>query len=305
MQPIDVHVHTNTQCNLKCVHCYEEFDETKGKMSITDAFEVSLVKYLCKNYDADIHLEGGELFLEERLIAALSILPVETLRKITVTSNGTIRLHTEAALQALRSIGCLRISVEGHTEDLHRSIRGYSLMPILDNAIFYKNQGIPMVMRITLNSLNAKGLFSETIPALESIGFNKFQIYEIQPVGRAKNSNYCLAGSLDDFFNDWLKNPAKSNVKVSLPNKRAGEVQRLASKLEQAGITAKNAGNAASISVGVDGSIRLCAWDMISKPLAFINEANLYELDNIIYSQNVPHICGYCSRVVLTGGGAC
>lgn len=71
MQPLDVHIHTNTGCNLQCRHCYVGTQRQINAV-IADDFEIELISFLCRSFDADIHLEGGEIFLEEHLIQALN-----------------------------------------------------------------------------------------------------------------------------------------------------------------------------------------------------------------------------------------
>lgn len=299
MLPIDVHIHTNTNCNLKCIHCYENTAFECGKTFIDSNFEVKLIQFLCEHFHADIHLEGGEIFLEEHLIQALLRLDIPTRKNITITSNGVLRTESADTLEVLKSISCLRISVEGHTDALHGRVRNCSLQTVLDNARYYKNMGINVVLRITLNNLNMHIMFSEVIPTLMKQGFVDFQIYEMQSVGRGKTSDICITGSLDSFFKDWFLHPLKVNVKVSLPEHRVSEVKQYQAEFAKMGILTEYTGNNAGIAVGADRTVRICAWDMLSAPLAVLNENNLDELNNIIESQVVPHKCEFCTKVIL------
>jgi len=304
MQPVDVHIHTNTQCNLKCIHCYESAGETP-KLCLTDDFEVNLIQFLCKNYDAVIHLEGGEIFLEEHLIQVLLRINESMRKRITITSNGLICSSNDDTLEVLRSLTCLRFSLEGHTEKIHSTVRGCCLQTVLDNALYYKNLGIHIVLRITLNALNANIIFSETIPALAEKGFNDFQIYEIQPVGRGKTSGICIEKPLDNFFRNWLQYPSASNVRVSLPFRRINEVNNYLSGLSTIGVEVNEVGAAAGVSIGTDGTVRICPWDMSSEPIIVVTDNNINELNRIINSQQTPHECGYCTRIVLERGAQC
>lgn len=299
MQRIDVHIHTNTNCNLNCLHCYEAVDSECGKTLLDSSFEVMLIWFLCDHFQTGIHLEGGEIFLEEHLIQALSRLDMPMRKNITITSNGVLRTEKADTLEVLRSISCLRISVEGHTEALHRKIRNCSLQTVLSNARYYRDMGIHVVLRITLNKMNMSIMFSEVLPALMEQGFADFQIYEIQPVGRGMTSDICIADELDTFFEDWFCHPLKANIKVSLAERRVGEVRQHQAKLEQMGIAIEHVGDEAGIAIGADRTVRICAWDMTSAPLAVLNEHNLNELYSIIQSQDMPHKCEFCSKVIL------
>jgi len=304
MQPIDVHIHTNTQCNLRCIHCYEDSDKTI-KMKISNKFELQLVEYLCGNYAADIHLEGGEVFLEEELIKTLGNLSNENLKSITITTNGLKRTHDQKTLRVLSSISCLRISVEGHTDSLHRAVRKCALQSILDNARYYKGLGVRVVLRITLNRLNMNTIFAETIPALEKLGFDEFQIYELQPVGRAKTANIYIETPLTAFYEDWLEHPSNTKIKVSLPERRINETVEYIARLHKINVVEHYVDDNASISIGVDGFVRICPWDLHSKPLIQITEKNIANLEGVIKFQHTPHECEHCTRIVLKGGYPC
>jgi sulfatase maturation enzyme AslB (radical SAM superfamily) len=302
MLPIDVHIHTNTHCNLRCIHCYEDTDSMVAK-SIDGDFETSLIQQLCDNFDANIHLEGGEIFLEETLFTALLSLSSSARRHLTITTNGTIHTDSEEVIDALASIGCLRVSVEGHTDELQKAIRGCGLATVLENALFYKSKGVQVVLRITANRLNYTKMFHEVIPSLQEKGFDDFQIYEMQPVGRGKTSSLCINEPLIALYEDWLHHPSNAKIKVSLPHKRKSEIVAYISRFGEIGITAYEIGDIPSISIGVDSAVRICPWDMDSAPLLMLNEVNLVALSEIIHMQTHPHVCDYCSHIVLKGCG--
>ena len=300
MLPIDVHIRTNTHCNLHCIHCYEDADVSVAK-SMDREFEIDLIQFLCTNYDADIHLEGGEVFLEETLLSSLLNLSESTRKHLTITTNGTIRANNEDVITALASVGCLRISVEGHNDELQNAVRGCGLSPVLENALYYKAKGIPVVLRITANNLNYTRIFDEIIPSLQDRGFDGFQIYEMQPVGRGKISGLCINERLDALYEGWLRYPSYASTKISLPNKRKAEVAEYMSRFTEIGVSIYEVGNIASISIGVGGAVRICPWDISSVPLMVVNETNFELLSEIINGQEEPHVCDFCSHIVLKG----
>lgn len=299
MHSLDVHIHTNSSCNLKCIHCYEG-DDKACNQSISEEFEISLINFLCENYDTDIHLEGGEIFLAENLIRALKSVERKYRKHIVITSNGMFCSQNPETLNVLKSIHCLRISVEGHNDDLHKTIRGCNVNEVLKNSAYYRDMDINVVLRITLNRLNMDKMFSQVIPSLMEKGFEQFQIYEMQPVGSAEYSNICIDGSLDTFFRDWINNPVTGSVKVSFSSKRKKEIEQYSDELKGNGFSIKEAGNEASISIGADGAVRICAWDMVSKPLMYLDHSgNFSDLCDIIDNQKTPHTCNYCTRYII------
>lgn len=301
MQSIDVHIHTNTNCNLMCRHCYVDVNRYKTQI-INDAFLIKFITYLCDNFDADIHLEGGEIFLEEHLICSLLKLSDSAKKAITITSNGLIRTKSEDTIEALRSVSSLRISVEGHTEYMHRKIRNCSLRTVLDNAVYYKKHGINVVLRMTVNAFNVGLIFSEVIPSIKKEGFDNFQLYEMQPVGRGKGSDLCIEGTLKLLYDDWASHPTHVNTSISLPEHRIEEVKRHSADLEKIGVVIERIRDAASISLSPNKEVKICPWDMTSAPEVIINENNFQALADIIERQTVPHSCDFCSRIVLREG---
>lgn len=123
MQNIDVHLHTNYTCNLKCLHCYNRSGEGLPRFLPANV-ELNLIRFLCQNFVADIHLEGGEIFLYKESIATLAHCNSEELKCITITTNGSILIEDEVILKVLRNIALLRVSVEGHTNSLNKAVRG-------------------------------------------------------------------------------------------------------------------------------------------------------------------------------------
>ena len=304
MLPVDVHIHTNTSCNLNCKHCYEN-NGNLPPASINEELEIALIRYLSTNFDADIHLEGGEIFLEEEKISVLNRLDKSALRRITITTNGTYRTQKDDVLCVLRNIAALRISVEGHTGLLHNMLRDGDLQTVLNNAVYYRQNDIKVALRITLNSQNMSGMFSNTIVALEATGVTQFDIYEIQPVGSGKTSKLCIDGLLDVFFNDWIAAPLNAAVKVALPLRRLKEIGVYKQALTHAGVNIKEVGKCANVSISADGAVRICPWDMVSEPLMFVNLKNIEALKEVINAQHMPHECAYCSRIVMRGGLKC
>lgn len=139
---IEVHLHTNDNCNLKCIHCYNKSGEGSAYNIPEIESLLKLIQYFCTAYEAEIHLEGGEIFLRPDLLHRMNSLPQETLQCVTITTNGTIRIDEPEIIDMLRKINALRISVEGHTDGQQRIVRGIDLEKVVEYALFYKEKGI-------------------------------------------------------------------------------------------------------------------------------------------------------------------
>lgn len=139
--------------------------------------------HLVDNYDAYFDIEGGELFLRKDIHELFSSLENEYLNRLTITTNGTINFdYTYSYLQQLDE---LRISFEGHTDDLQQSIRNIPLKKPLYTAKQLLKRHVPVVIRITLHKQNFLYI-KEMIEFFKNHGFLKFSLYEYQSSGRGK-----------------------------------------------------------------------------------------------------------------------
>ena len=203
MRKIEVHLHTNTDCNLRCLHCYNRSGET-GYYSPPVEEIINTILYIFNKCDAEMHLEGGEIFLRPDLLREMDSLPDSILRKITVTTNGTIFLNDEKILHMVKRLAALRISIESADPSQHEQIRGFSLEKTLQNAAQYQRCGIPVWLRVTLNQMNYKGFLKQHILKLNEFGFRQFQVYEFQSVGRGMDNHNLLSieHNLDELIDE-------------------------------------------------------------------------------------------------------
>ena len=236
MKRLEIHLHSNYSCNLHCKHCYN-FSDVHREAELPAEFMITLINDLCKQYETEIHLEGGEIFLKPRFLVLLNDLPDEVLKCITITTNGTICLKDEAILSALRKIGSLRISVEGHTNEQQRAVRGIDIDNVLENARYYMENGVPVWLRVTLNQYNQDGFVNCTLPALSEKGFRRIQVYEFQKVGRGSENNKELAlnGTISDILADLInyKDSLECELKIMLSQRRLCEVKEYEQKLNE------------------------------------------------------------------------
>ena len=299
---IDVHLHTNNTCNLKCLHCYNRSGEGLPRFLPTD-LEINLSHFLCQNFTPNIHLEGGEIFLHKESIAVLAHCSREELEHITITTNGSVLTEDEEILKVLRNIALLRVSVEGHTDTLNEAVRGIPAEKVLQNAQLYKEMKVEVALRLTLNALNVNQMISEVIPALTERGFDRIQIYEHQPVGRGRASNLDVRGTLHPFFEELVRSEIGMNTIIMLPRRRGEEIHHFEKRLTDHGATIKSMEPALSLSIGADGSVHACPWITDSPPLMYIDNDRDSFMDAI---NRIPptHSCDFCSAYSISWGGS-
>lgn len=305
---IEVHLHTNDNCNLKCIHCYNMSGE-KSLCNMPDNSRLlELIQYFCTEYEAEIHLEGGEIFLRPDLLQQMNALPTETLQRITITTNGTINTDDPEIIEMLCRLRALRISVEGHTDGQQRTVRGIALDEIVGNALLYKERGIPVWLRLTMTSLNIEHLLDETLPYYMHKGFCCFQVYEFQPVGRGERSSSLLTVG-DALFLSFLQNLAvwkgayrkeELQLNIMLPATRRKIVLFHKRDLELNEIAVFEISAENGVSIHADGSVFLCPWDN-EKGHCVLNvyKDGINYMEYILKERELKHICRHCSAVSI------
>jgi MoaA/NifB/PqqE/SkfB family radical SAM enzyme len=182
---LSVHVYATNACNLKCGHCYYDAllpGDRAYERSLHETALDEILRVLAFEFDSDIHLEGGEPFLHPGLHSVLVGLPNSALRAITVTTNGLVRLRSDS--EYLSKLQMLRVSVEGHTDELQQRVRSVPLSGILANLQPLLLNGVPVTLRITLFPHSAART-EEMISTFLGLGFRRFSLFECQPAGRA------------------------------------------------------------------------------------------------------------------------
>ena len=300
-QTLEIHFHTNYTCNLSCKHCYNE--SGFGKADIMPVEKgIQFIEQLCGAYEAEIHLEGGEIFLYPEFLCEMDRLSQDILGRITITTNGTICIKDEKIMRVLSRIEALRISVEGSTDNQQMSLRGIGLKRVLETASFYQHNNIPVWLRVTLNKFNYRNFVGVTLIELQKRGFSNIQIYEFQKVGRGnKYSNlYCLDNSIDELLKDLAKYQKQitGQVKFMFAKRRIPEILRHKELLEDNHWSVNILPPERGISVHPDGNVFLCAWDndcnhAIANILNIPEDNLLVQLNNI----NLVHECNYCSAI--------
>lgn len=299
--PMEVHLHTNNTCNLRCRHCYNGSGCGVEPQLLPISFVLECLKWFHEQYDVHFHLEGGEIFLREDLLATMNALPNEVLGRITITTNGTIAVNDPETLNMLRKLEVLRVSVEGHTNAQQQAVRRIDLDTVLKNAAAYRDAGVPVSLRVTLNSANYDGFAAETLPALYDRGFRQIQVYEFQRVGRGKhNCMLALEQGVDQFLTELASNAdkIKRGLRVMFPIGRRAEVMAHKALLAQAGFAVTDIESESSISIHANGDVYLCPWEeSADRCVMNILQTGLEGLDRKLDQMELVHTCDHCSAL--------
>lgn len=300
MRPqLEVHLHTNYSCNLHCAHCYNN-SGSGNQDALPQELVMELITAFCSAYNAEFHLEGGEIFMRPELLERMDALPDSILQRITITTNGTFRLESPRVLSMLTRIGALRISVEGHTDSQQRAVRGIGLAPVLDTAFYYQHLSVPVVFRVTLNGANYDHFVEETIPGLMERGCKTLQVYELQRVGRGSSNGgrLALGESIGELLTALEAHGAFSDgtVKFMFPRGRIPEIYAHREALCRGGFTVQPVAPENSVSIHADGGVYICPWDNDRSHSLF----NIKDVENALErldQEDLTHTCEHCSAV--------
>lgn len=263
--PINVHMYLTPVCNLACTHCYyDALPVGAPTPSLLTPDEIArTLTSICDHFDADFHIEGGEVFLREDLDVIFSAVPLNYWRHVTLTTSGTVKIKIDDVY--LRALGDLRISLEGHTDELQRSVRGVSLKVALNTCSELSGRGVPFTIRVTLYRQNFR-LIHEMIERFSETGADRFSFYEFQPVGRGSSVEPQLAlrdEDIEEIIDTLASRPLPASVKLfklSLSAPRIPSVEEKRAALEGAGYQIVSLGEAANLTINSNGDLGVSPW---------------------------------------------
>ncbi len=296
---LNVHIYVTPVCNIRCKHCYYDAGITVKKEELLTIGQLkNIITELDTAYDADFHIEGGELFLREDIHELFESLPDSVLKHITITTNGTLDLsgHTDY----LKKIHCLRVSVCGHTDEMQKELRGIGLTKVLETVHYAKNENIPLTLRMTLNKKYYKELLTASIQHYyEKEKIKEFSLYEFQPVGRGRKFEKVYAMDEEDcgMVMQMLKNIPYEDIKlrISFSNKRRHIVEKYQRELEEYGYEVLYLQPEESLTVNYNGDIGICPWNIDKDILGRYTE----NVQTLIKNIDLYHTCEYCSAIVI------
>jgi MoaA/NifB/PqqE/SkfB family radical SAM enzyme len=283
---LDVHLYVTPVCNLTCPHCYYDALIRKNRPAdeMSAAAIADILAGLCDRYDADISLEGGEIFLRPGIESLLERLRPEVLETLTITTNGTLPIKVRPG--TLRAVRDLRVSVDGHTDELQRELRGVSLRPVLQTCARLVEQSVPFTIRTTLWSGNVESL-ADMLAWADRNRFERLSLFEFQASGRCAGT-YGSYGLSDEQFDGFMQQLLDVRVpdslrllKVNFAAPRVAAVQRLAAPLGERGIAVQELAPVANCTINYNGEVGISPWRVTAggAPDVFANalDADLFE----------------------------
>jgi MoaA/NifB/PqqE/SkfB family radical SAM enzyme len=278
---LDIHVYVTPVCNLTCPHCY--YDALVRKSTPVDEMSLEaiagILTGLCDHFDADISLEGGELFLRPGIESLLERLRPDVLETLTITTNGTLPIRVEP--DTLRAVRDLRVSVDGHTDELQKELRGVALRPVLRTCSDLARREIPFTIRTTIWNGNVDSL-EDMLEWGHRHRFDRLSLFEFQASGRGVDTydSYGLSDEQFDGFMEQLLHVTMPDslrlLKINFAAPRVAAVQRLADRLRARGIATYELAPVANCTINYDGAVGISPWRITATgaPDVFTNAAD-------------------------------
>jgi radical SAM protein with 4Fe4S-binding SPASM domain len=216
-RPFSISIEITSVCNLRCPFCSVDAGEPRPDDVTLDDI-IPFVEQVKKFKPTPLAISGGEpLLKKETLLYMLRELSPVKEMDVSVFTNGT--LITKDYAQQLHDAGMnvARVSVDGHTEELHDSLRGKgTFKKTIEGIEYLRELGIhinivSVISRLTYPYLREIRDFVKEI----SDSFNVSYVY---PYGRAANSELLL--TQEEIFNVKTSNsPEKIETNISPRNR--------------------------------------------------------------------------------------
>jgi MoaA/NifB/PqqE/SkfB family radical SAM enzyme len=309
---LDVHLYVTPRCNLECPHCYyDAFDRKRHPDNLISLADISaLLTGLCNRFDADISLEGGEPFLRVGIDRMLAGLDADVLRTLTVTTNGTIRMQARSSV--LRSLGQLRVSLDGHLDELQRELRGIDTAPVVEICRQLQESSVPFWIRTTLWRRNIRSL-AQIYDWVEEHDVRQLSLFEFQSSGRGIGQDLMYGVSDADvsaFLSDLAvlqRPPCLQKLLINMAERRVASVLARRRELERAGLMLRELPETPNCTINYDGTVGISPWRVTangaSDVFTTITAPDFFEIiEKAANAGALRDESGCISRIQIRGG---
>ncbi|MEJ2154382.1 MAG: radical SAM protein [Desulfobacteraceae bacterium] len=218
----NVFFHIQTQCNLKCRHCYINPDQHGTQRLELARITRWLEVLIQRSPEANLVMLGGEPTLHPELAAAVKSARKMGYSSITIDTNGYL-FNSILDRVTPDDVDYFSFSLDGPTADINDAIRGNGCFDHCTAGIEHaKAKGFGISLIYTVSSQNIAHL-AEMAPLLEQWGVDRFFIQVIGLRGKSA-SGKSASLPLQVTRQDWLgvvppaaESVARRGIQVTYP----------------------------------------------------------------------------------------
>jgi AdoMet-dependent heme synthase len=307
--------HITDRCNLRCKHCYQNSPDNYKDMSIENWITVAnIFDQLGSKWgmDIDVALTGGEPFTRRKDLFCIidHIEQKNNIKSFDILSNGLMITNDDISfLKTKKKLKRIQISLEGHNEALHDSIRGTgSLSGALKAIKLLKENNINVSVMMTLSKRNYKYI-ENVYDLLVELKVDAFAVDRFIPErvdNHGFNNEVLSREEIQEAFTTYLRLNDKHKCSTTKLVPYKALFCLLGDETENEIGAACSAGKSA-LDILPDGTILPCR--RLPIPLGNILKDNIYEIwfnNEVLWSlrntNNLKGKCNGCDYLYKCGG---
>ena len=190
--PSMVYWDITSECNLRCIHCYNLSGHPHENELSTE--EIKRVLKEMSNFGVEnITFSGGEPLLRKDFFEIASHAKSLGFKSVGIATNGTM-IDREVASKFKQSNLDVQVSIDGDMAEVHDSIRG--IKGAFDRAIrgikLFQEAGNDVSVCTTATNLNVDRI-PNIIQLMQNLGIKYYRVQGFMPMGRGKTNKERLS----------------------------------------------------------------------------------------------------------------
>jgi MoaA/NifB/PqqE/SkfB family radical SAM enzyme len=203
-QPLNVFLDLTTQCNNKCLFCYNSESYVRNNKVVDSNKLIQIVDLLGKTRTGEILYLGGEPFLNQHIIEILNTGKKYDMFQRAVTNGSCFR--DIKFCQDLKSAGLKEVGISFHSsvKDIHDKLAGrkgayHDAIRGIEKCLA---TGIPVFIQYSPNQMNSKDdiiQFALMLRKEYGAAINMFDVNRLLPIGMGENVSNIILDKLQWF----------------------------------------------------------------------------------------------------------
>ena len=182
---VELEIELTRRCNQKCVHCWNESNSTDNNNLNSERVKELITEFRF-NGGQRLLITGGEPLLYADLEDVLSKAKEQGVRKIEITTNGTLITDRQAEMLA-KYLNYINVSLHGPNPRIHDSItqKKGSFVDTIAGIHRLKERGVEVIVYTTIMDLNLMTL-PDMIDLIAKNKLGGIRFNTVYPIGRGE-----------------------------------------------------------------------------------------------------------------------